>query len=145
MSRDALSCIRCDKALENVFDEVENQPGDGLAFTSAGHYGSTEFDPMDGSYIELNVCDKCLIELRNEGRVLYGRKSKRVLFEGTIVGFVKIYRELTPWRGDEEEGDLGDDAPLNVDREDLERPELLPEITWSHPPQMLLDLDERDA
>lgn len=142
MSREALSCIRCDKQLENAFDDVTNQPSGGLAFSAMGHYGGTLFDPMDGSYIELNVCDVCLAELRGAGRVLYGRKAKPVLYDGCLVGWVDVCRELTPWRGDEAEGELGDDSPLTVERDDLENPERLPEIRWNHPIATLLELVE---
>ena len=38
-----------------------NQPYGGLAFQSEGHYGSTVFDPMDGTYLEVNICDECLL------------------------------------------------------------------------------------
>jgi hypothetical protein len=38
------------------------QPMGGLALNSVGHYGSTEFDPMDGTRIEVVVCDPCLIK-----------------------------------------------------------------------------------
>ncbi|MTH94743.1 hypothetical protein [Roseibium sp. RKSG952] len=38
----------------------EFQPLDGLAFSTPGHYGSTFFDPCDGTSIEIAVCDDCL-------------------------------------------------------------------------------------
>jgi hypothetical protein len=40
--------------------EGEFQPLDGLAFSTPGHYGSTFFDPCDGTRIEIAVCDDCL-------------------------------------------------------------------------------------
>lgn len=54
----ALSCIVCDKELESI--SSPNQPHDGLEFVSSGHYGTTVFDPMDGSMLAINVCDSCL-------------------------------------------------------------------------------------
>lgn len=71
-----LHCIRCEKQMHNIldsFDERANlkgcQPNDGLAFYTQGHYGSTYFDPMDGSYIEICVCDECLESADKAGRV----------------------------------------------------------------------------
>lgn len=56
----ALPCIVCGGVLDNILENGGNQPIGGLAFSSPGHYGTTVFDPMDGSVLELNVCDKCL-------------------------------------------------------------------------------------
>lgn len=54
-------CIVCKKPLDDAFNGMtHNQPYPGTAFMSYGHYGSTYFDPMDGSSIEINVCDDCL-------------------------------------------------------------------------------------
>lgn len=39
----------------------------GTAFRIYGHYGSTVFDPMDGSSLEIVICDECL-ELRMEDK-----------------------------------------------------------------------------
>lgn len=55
MAKIALSCIACGRELRNVDDMVtENQPYNGTAFQSHGHYG-------DGHYLEINVCDSCLV------------------------------------------------------------------------------------
>jgi len=52
-------CIRCDKELHNyMIDDL--QPDNGLAFYTRGHYGSTVFDPMDGSWLGIVVCDDCV-------------------------------------------------------------------------------------
>lgn len=59
---EALPCIVCGATLENVWPESDNQPSDGTAFSSYGHYGSTFFDPIDGQQIEINVCDPCLVK-----------------------------------------------------------------------------------
>jgi hypothetical protein len=70
-------CIRCGFELRHVFgDEEGNQPMRGLEFITQGHYGSTEFDPMDGTALAINVCDDCLRICRADGKVLSfdGRK-----------------------------------------------------------------------
>lgn len=54
-----LCCIVCRGTMQNI-DEDGNQPSGGVAFSTSGHYGSTVFDPMDGTVIEINVCDDCL-------------------------------------------------------------------------------------
>jgi hypothetical protein len=59
-----LTCIVCDRQFERaandpLFDAV---PYGGTLFYSSGHYGSTVFDPFDGTKLEIIVCDKCLVE-----------------------------------------------------------------------------------
>lgn len=66
----ALPCICCGKQLENVDAQVTNQPFDGTQFETGGHYGSTVFDPMDGTELIVNVCDGCLTAAAGKGRVL---------------------------------------------------------------------------
>lgn len=57
-----LPCFCCNKKLTPALSEEENQPYNGTKFFSYGHYGSTYFDPMDGSCLEINICDQCLRE-----------------------------------------------------------------------------------
>lgn len=100
MSKDALKCIVCEKELRNVFDEAYNQPEDGLAFQSEGHYGSTAWDPMDGQFIEISVCDECLVKRAKAGFVLQGRNRRPVVANGVIVGWENVQRELVSWDGE---------------------------------------------
>jgi hypothetical protein len=57
-----LPCFCCGKALESVdpLGDDDNEPSEATTFRTGGHYGSGAFDPMDGSMLELNVCDDCL-------------------------------------------------------------------------------------
>jgi len=68
-----LPCISCGYQPKHVFNEEteSNQPHEATCFMTQGHYGSTFFDPMDGSYLEINVCDECLKDLAAHGRVLH--------------------------------------------------------------------------
>lgn len=52
-------CFACGAILENLMDDG-NQPSRGIEFHTGGHYGSTAFDPMDGTTLAINVCDQCL-------------------------------------------------------------------------------------
>lgn len=61
-------CVRCDKELKNIVTQG-HQPCDGLAFHTYGHYGSTYFDPMNGSYLQLTICDECVEELETKGYI----------------------------------------------------------------------------
>lgn len=76
----ALPCIRCGKQLwqamdkEGVEESFVNQPYNGTAFYTNGHYGSTVFDEMHGETIEINVCDTCLLDAAKEQRILYYRR-----------------------------------------------------------------------
>jgi uncharacterized protein (DUF2225 family) len=59
------NCIVCNTELENLDiaypdDNEKVHPIDGTVFRTYGHYGSTVFDPMDASYLEIVVCDRCL-------------------------------------------------------------------------------------
>lgn len=67
-----MDCIVCGGSLKNVGGFEENQPLRGAAFQTSGHYGSAVFDPMDGTFLEINVCDSCLREAGGRGRVLMG-------------------------------------------------------------------------
>jgi hypothetical protein len=54
-------CIACRREMQNLMGR-QLQPVGGVAFSSPGHYGSTAFDPMDCSTLEIAVCDECLIK-----------------------------------------------------------------------------------
>lgn len=54
-----MRCIVCKTELNNL-DEDGVQPDDGVEFSSFGHYGSTVFDPMDGTFLSICVCDDCI-------------------------------------------------------------------------------------
>lgn len=60
-----INCIACDVEVENWDaachkDQPQVHPIGGTLFRTYGHYGSSIFDPIDGSYIEVVVCDECL-------------------------------------------------------------------------------------
>jgi hypothetical protein len=124
---DCLPCIVCGKALRNTFEDAENQPDGGTAFQTHGHYGSTVFDPMDGEYIEINVCDACLRSAASQQRVLAGRDAKPVLCDGAVVGYEKVHRPLVPFNPDVM-GSIDYDDVLNVDEEDV----WAEHLTWTH-------------
>ena len=62
-----MKCISCNVDVENLdYPGQETvHPMDALLFTTRGHYGTTFFDPMDGSYIAVVVCDECLNNKNN--------------------------------------------------------------------------------
>lgn len=76
---DKLPCIVCGTPLNNVLEDGL-QPMDGLAFETLGHYGSTVFDPMNGSWLEIAICDNCLVAAAKERRVLFtpGSRMSRI-------------------------------------------------------------------
>lgn len=76
-------CVVCNKNLRNLaFDFCDEgfQPSDGLAFKTYGHYGSCEFDPMDGSYLEVVICDDCVRTLSSADKV-YERFTEQYQWE----------------------------------------------------------------
>lgn len=67
-----LSCIVCDSELSESFQGTEeNQPHKATCFMTQGHYGSTFFDPMDGTWLEINVCDDCLKKAQEKKQILH--------------------------------------------------------------------------
>ena len=67
-----LTCIVCDYQPDTAFNGCENnQPYKATAFHTRGHYGSTFFDPLDGTMIEINVCDSCLQKAVAKKQILY--------------------------------------------------------------------------
>lgn len=82
-----LNCFVCGKKLEPAITLAEgvgtelSPPHGGTRFTSRGNYGSF-FDPTnDAEFMEINVCDPCLLAAAQDGRVAYGRTSLAVHVE----------------------------------------------------------------
>lgn len=68
-----LNCIACNKKLETAIPPEaadHNQPYGATIFTARGQFGSTIFDPMNGTYLEINVCDDCLHKAAVQNQVL---------------------------------------------------------------------------
>lgn len=63
-------CIACQRPMTNIAEDGTLQPSGGTAFQTRGHYGSTVFDPMDGSLLEIAVCDGCLTAASLHGNVV---------------------------------------------------------------------------
>jgi hypothetical protein len=93
----AIPCIVCKTALRNIYDSPTegNQPVGGLAFSTTGHYGTTLFDPMNGSSLEINICDPCLAKARDAKEVLIGRE----------VGWSIPKIKYEPWSVNDFDGD----------------------------------------
>ena len=65
-SSPSMSCVLCKTHIETM---NEFHPDGGLHFRAYGHYGTTVFDPMDGTSLDICICDKCLLVHRNN---IYG-------------------------------------------------------------------------
>jgi hypothetical protein len=72
-SKEALPCVACGKELKSFGSNETNHPLGGVGFETTGHYGSGFFDPMDGSVLEISVCDHCLTKNRNRTNVREGK------------------------------------------------------------------------
>lgn len=59
-----VSCMCCSKVFKPANPESDevNHPIDGTVFMAWGNYGSTVHDPIDPIFLEINVCDECLVE-----------------------------------------------------------------------------------
>lgn len=67
-----LPCIVCGEQLLNCEYGSENQPEHGLAFTTHGHWPSSIIDIFDGFYLEINVCNLCLLKAAKQNMVARG-------------------------------------------------------------------------
>lgn len=69
---ESINCLCCQKKMSNM-QELRNgvQPSGGLAFHTSGHFGSTLFDPMDGSSIHIAICDPCVEKAIGRGDVVH--------------------------------------------------------------------------
>lgn len=100
MPEKALPCIVCGIGLDNVNPKsVENQPYDGVYCTTKGNYGSTVFDSTDGEHLEFNVCDECLVEAGEQGRVLSTKHERPVVGPNRVfLGWERVDRPYVPWK-----------------------------------------------
>lgn len=60
----AVPCFKCGREMLLAVPEKpepQNQPSEGTAFMTTGHWGSTYFDSIMGTEaIEIALCDNCL-------------------------------------------------------------------------------------
>lgn len=101
----ALPCLVCGKPLEDVSSgSPVNQPYGGLGLVTYGAYGSTVFDPMNGTYLSFSVCDQCLVEGAKAGAVDVGCDSVQILAEvdGYLcaVGRMSVPFDTRRWDGE---------------------------------------------
>lgn len=113
------SCIVCGRELREVSPGYsENQPSDGVVAIINGNYGSTVFDPFDGTHLEVNVCDPCLVKAGEKGRVLSGRQRRPVTIDNLLIGYEELSAPLVQWhQGIPAYGDT-----CELHEEDLEEP-----------------------
>lgn len=77
-----VKCFVCGKELKMPwYDEKDEQTtiqplDDGLWFRSTGNYGSTIFDPMDEQYLEISICDKCILDKKDEVKHIHNIRRK---------------------------------------------------------------------
>lgn len=86
MPEKALNCIVCKMDMPSLLEGEPNHPNGGVVFQARGNYGSTVFDPFDGSYLEINVCDTCLLTAKHDNMVMIGVRP------------IETDLELRPWR-----------------------------------------------
>jgi hypothetical protein len=120
VSTDAKPCIVCGAALRNSLPDVDNQPDGGIVATSHGNYGSTAFDPMNGEFVEFNVCDACLVRAGEQGRVLTARDRAPVTYgEVGRIGHVRRTPVYVDWHAGIAPYD---DEAIDLDEEEIPSP-----------------------
>lgn len=93
-----LACLLCGGPCKRVWERNQDhptQPYGATVFTSHGQYGSTVFDEVDGTYLQVNIHDRCLVNAAAEGRV----------WHGTPVAPVRQPAELRVWEPPSGDGD----------------------------------------
>ncbi|NMM98074.1 hypothetical protein G1C97_1023 [Bifidobacterium sp. DSM 109959] len=79
-----LTCLICGKAISlldaDLFAEDSNDrsflPNGAMELCSYGHYGTTFFDPCDGTQVAALICDECMEE--RSSRLLYVNKQRQL-------------------------------------------------------------------
>ena len=113
-------CIICGCTLTRASSDYEAQPNNGVMCTTEGNYGSTVFDPMDGSELAFNICDDCLVKAGEQGRVMATRSRVHVVTDYLgIVGYERVDRPYVPWHKDLP--DDGDSKGRHYDIDELEK------------------------
>jgi hypothetical protein len=99
VSIEALPCLVCGKRLVNVWQDADNQPNDGVTWISHGNYGSTVYDPVGTEeFIEMNLCDECLVRAGEQGRIYTARQRRPVhMHDYGIVGSISAPYAPVPW------------------------------------------------
>lgn len=104
-----ICCIVCLAEVKNWNSEHHDEnvvhPIGGTAFRTYGHYGSSVFDPMDASYLDIVVCDQCLkermvhayegvnVERQIEATELRGRIRKKM----ANIDLDETFEEFVQW------------------------------------------------
>lgn len=135
----ALPCLKCGRELVNVFpNEVENQPNDGVVATTSGNYGSTVYDSFSGNFLEFNLCDPCLVEAGERGRIITARRTVPVVYENIgIVGSSEIPEPVyVTWH----QGLPEDDSQINLWEDELD--DLPKSIKLNYTPEQLIKMQK---
>lgn len=117
---ESFPCLKCGAVLTRVTPDYEGQPNDGIMCQSYGNYGSTVFDPMDGSYLAFNLCDPCVKRAGRQGRIMVTRDKVHVKTHRLgVVGSMRVERPYIPWTSDLAPD--GDSKGLEFEVEELEK------------------------
>lgn len=106
MPSSSFPCIICGAELVREFEGYEGQPRDGIMCSSRGNDGSRVFDPMNGETLCFNICDRCIVEAGERGRVHIAQFAIPVQTDTPIspercmvsqVGMKAVDRPYVPW------------------------------------------------
>lgn len=138
---DTIPCFKCEEPMQRAFEGgYELQPDAGLHFDTGGAYGSTVFDPMDGSSLNILICDDCIVEAARKGHVLLDQKTVGIGFNPSFgdeppavfpAGFHVPDRPPIPWDPWDPDQRYEQQEPLMVEPEDVaEAKELHSTVMW---------------
>lgn len=80
-------CFKCEKPIECACsnDDIWSMPADAVCFEGGSNFGSSIYDSMmDGIYVEIIVCDECLIAGKanlREFKIQKGKNTKVIVKE----------------------------------------------------------------
>lgn len=83
-----MKCFKCEQeipilgpGLEDKEDSVGVNLDEGVRFYAYGSYGSTVFDPNDGSQLVIAICDTCLASRAKAEFIRHVRYSRKTVLE----------------------------------------------------------------
>lgn len=117
---DSFPCIICGKPLERVSEHgSEAQPSGGIMCETGGNYGSAVWDSEDGERLAFSICDPCMVEAGERGRVWTYREFRLILASRRrlVIGREELRgRPYIPWH----EGLAADDEAITMDADEAE-------------------------
>lgn len=111
MTSESFPCIICGIKLYRENEDYIAQPRNGVVCSTHGNYGSTAYDPLDGTSLVFNICDPCL-RMTRDNKMLFERRhalpvkvQDRSEYRASIWGWKKFDGDFVLWTNEYDETD----------------------------------------